>query len=117
MKLSEIRSELKKSPISAWYYIQGNVRLMLYRNKVGRYLLRRHIIEQFEWRRDVAANECYKLGSCRCCGCDTPALFFAVKACIAGSPKCKSRIASKLKQCYPPLMDSGEWKYFIKQNP
>lgn len=87
-----MRSKIKINDIFA--YIIGNYRYWCYEN--FRFLLRKHIIEQFEWRLSVMNNECYSSGSCIKCGCDTPALQMANKACEGG--------------CYFKMMRSNTWK-------
>lgn len=108
MTIQEIYNHLRKSPADAWYYVQGETRLYIYRRWPE--LLRQHIREQYEWRKK-AANLCYSMGECQCCGCTTPNLFFANKGCS---------IAKKLwthcellgEPCYPPMMNRRDWIVF-----
>lgn len=107
MQIRKVINHLKNNPIDAWYYIQGNFRLWAYNSKNFKWLLRGHIIEQFEWRRDVKAHKCYMNGSCVCCGCDTPELFFANKECsVDKTQHCKDR---GLTKCYPKMMSDDKW--------
>lgn len=110
MTVKQIISHLKKSPLDAWYYIQGSVRIYCYRRKNLKWLIRKHIAEQYLWRRDVAAQECFYNGSCICCGCDTPDLFFAKKECSA--EKFKHCVDTGRKKCYPELKSRLAWRKF-----
>ena len=89
-----MRTKIKISDIFA--YIIGNYRYWCYNN--FKPLLRLHIIEQYEWRLSVMNKECYNSGSCIKCGCDTPALQMANKACEGG--------------CYFEMFDKKKWKAF-----
>ena len=86
-------NHLKNKPLDAWYYIQGNYRLLCY-NK-ARFLLRKSIIRKFEERCRLA-KPCLDNTECYACGCDTPALFFADKGCQA--KKYLNR-----EPCYSPM--------------
>ena len=81
-------------------YIQGNARYHFYYFNDGqfRWLIRQHIIEQFEFRLQLMDKECYNEGQCKICGCKTTALQFANKACD--------------KPCYPPMMNYPDWILF-----
>lgn len=59
-------------------------------------MIRKHIKEQIAWRITVMDIDCYSNGSCKICGCDTPALQMANKACD--------------KPCYPKMMNKEQWK-------
>lgn len=108
MTLQQIRQELKKSPKSAWYFVQGNIRLTIYKSRF-KWLLRKHILEQFQYRKK-AAQECYFMGACKCCGCATPGLFFAGKACSANKyDHCKEQ---GIEQCYPEMKSRKQWNKF-----
>ena len=79
-------------------FIQGYYRYYAYlyfKNK----LVRKHIIEQFEVRMRSADLDCIVNRECKVCGCKTPALFWANKACD--------------KPCYPPMMNKDKWYRFI----
>jgi len=89
-----MRTKIKISDIFA--YIIGNYRYWCYNN--FKPLLRLHIIEQYEWRLSVMNKECYSSGSCIECGCDTPALQMANKACKGG--------------CYFEMYDKKKWEAF-----
>lgn len=89
-----MKSKIKISDIFA--YLLGNYRLWIYNN--CKFLLRSHIIEQYEWRLTKMNPECYTSGSCVKCGCDTPALQMANKACKGG--------------CYFEIYSKKKWKAF-----
>lgn len=80
-------------------YIQGNVRYYLYYNKF-KFLIFKHIREQYEIRIDSMNKDCYNNGSCIKCGCVTTKLQFANK-------KCKGN-------CYPNFLNKKDWKTFKK---
>lgn len=65
-----------------------------------RALLRQHIIDQFHYREIKASKECIINGSCIKCGCDTPELFFANRACEGN--------------CYPKMMSKKQWYKYRK---
>lgn len=78
-------------------YIIGNLRYKLYLSKGFWYpmLVRKHIREQIAYRIRVMNPQCYSNGTCIECGCETPALQMAGKACNGN--------------CYPPLVGSQTW--------
>lgn len=78
-----------------FYYIQGNIRYKLYYSDLFKWLIRKHIKEQIEYRIKVMNRECYYNGSCIKCGCQTTHLQMCNKAC-EGS-------------CYPEMFDKVEW--------
>lgn len=79
-------------------YIVGNIRYHIYYYQNGRFrfLIRSHIIEQFEMRLDLMDNTCFNMGECRICGCKTTALQFANRGCD--------------EPCYPPMLDRADWE-------
>lgn len=81
--------------IDVWFYVQGNIRYRLYYSKY-KWLLRRHIREQIEFRLQRMKAVCYDQGSCVICGCETPMLQMANKPCDGG--------------CYPRIVKAGTWK-------
>lgn len=83
--------------IDVWFYVQGNFRYKLYYSRY-KWLLRKHIREQIEFRIQIMKPECYAQGSCVECGCETTMLQMAYKSCDA--------------KCYPVLMGAGDWKHF-----
>ncbi len=98
-----------KQPQDALYYWQGVLRWFVYKRPGLRWLLRWHIRQQFEWRKK-RASDCYYAGECRCCGCTTPQLFMADKACSAGKkiyPRCQH-----LTPCYPKMMNRRAWYWY-----
>lgn len=63
------------------------------------FLLRDHIKEQIDFRIDVMMDrECYEQGQCKICGCTTPDLQFTNASCKGN--------------CYPPIMNKTQWKFF-----
>ena len=83
--------------IDVWFYVQGNFRYKLYYSKY-KWLLRKHIREQIEFRIQRMKPECYANGSCVVCGCETTMLQMADKSCDSA--------------CYPPMLKAGTWKHF-----
>ena len=83
-------------------YIQGNTREALYFSKYFQFLIRPHIREQIGYRLRVMNPVCYFEGACVECGCDTPALQMADKACKGG--------------CYPAMMNKKDWEKFKKKD-
>ena len=90
-----MRNKIKINDIFA--YIIGNYRHWCYDNGY-KFLLRLHIIEQYEFRLTKMNPECYSSGSCIKCGCDTPALQMANKACKGG--------------CYFEMFGKKRWEEF-----
>lgn len=78
-------------------YLVGNVRYRLYYSSF-KYLIRKHVREQIDYRIKFMKKECYVNGTCIICGCATTALQMSNKAC--DSP------------CYPPMLNSWEWGRF-----
>ena len=95
--MSIIRKE--RSPLDVWYFLQGHLREMLYYSKL-KFLIRKHIQEQFEWRLKVMDKECYSNGQCKICSCSIPALTFSDKQCEG--------------KCYYPMMSKKKWKEYQK---
>ena len=81
--------------IDVYHYIVGNTRMWLYNNY--KYLLTRHITEQYEDRLKKANKECINQGACIACGCKTPELFMADKACE--------------ENCYEPMKSKKDWNH------
>jgi len=81
-------------------YIVGNLRYAVYYEPKKNWLIRKHIKEQIAWRIKVMSPRCYCEGSCEICGCATPHLQMANKACD--------------KPCYPTMMGRKDWKAFQK---
>lgn len=114
MTVRQYVSHLREHPSDAFYYAQGVLRFWLYRK--ARWALRLHILQQFEYRKK-AAQPCYYSGSCRCCGCRTPELFFADKGCSVGKkgmPRHCNSIKTPVgvgKPCYGPMLDADNWRW------
>ncbi|SOD81007.1 hypothetical protein [Spirosoma fluviale] len=113
MTVRQAIAHLYAQPEDAFYYWQGIFRYWIYRRSALRWLLRWHIRRQYEFRK-VAAQDCYYAGECRCCGCRTPELFMADKACGAGRkqyPRCVGQ-----SPCYPNMMNRTQWyRYKLNQ--
>lgn len=97
-----LKEKLKKLR-KANSYIVGWTRYYLYYSKelLGfslSWFLPKHIKEQFESRLISMHLVCYTEGSCLKCGCATPALQMASKACE--------------DNCYPSFMDKITWEAF-----
>lgn len=75
-------------------YLQGWLRYKLYYSRF-KFLIRKHIIEQIDFRIKYMDKECYENGSCKLCGCATTALQMANKQCE--------------KPCYPPILNRFNW--------
>lgn len=80
-------------------YLQGNIRYYLYYSRF-KFLIRKHIREQIDFRIKYMDKECYENGSCKLCGCATTALQMANKSCD--------------KPCYPPIVNKSDWESFYK---
>ena len=87
----------KEPLINVWYYLQGMYRYNLYFNRF-KFLIRNHIVEQIEERLKVMDSECYESGSCKLCGCMTPALQMCNKPCN--------------KPCYTKMKNKLEWELY-----
>lgn len=77
-------------------YLRGNYRYRVYYSKHFKWLMRKHIREQIDYRINMMKPECYKSGSCVVCGCTTTHLQMANKQC-EGS-------------CYEPMLSKDHWK-------
>lgn len=75
-------------------YIQGWFRYRLYYSKNVKFLMRRHIVEQIDYRISVMNKECLSTGSCIHCGCKTTALQMANYPCEGA---CYDKMLSKKK--------------------
>lgn len=94
--MSSSIKELIKNVNNIYHYLLGNYRLKLFYSEYGRYLIRKHILEQIEFRMKVMDRECWNKGECKMCGCETPALQMANKPCD--------------KPCYPEMLSKTAWK-------
>ena len=79
-------------------YLQGNLRYKLWYSKYLKWIIRKHIREQIEFRIDFMKPDCYNNGVCLICQCTTTALQMANKACDA--------------PCYPEMMVKRDWNIF-----
>ena len=99
--------------IDVWWYIQGTTRMILYLR--APYLLRSHIIDQFH-ERIVKAEECYKKGSCKFCGCTTPDVFFSNKPCSLSELTLANRVAlfNTREICYDKMLNKKQYEEYKK---
>jgi hypothetical protein len=88
----------EKEWIDIYHFLLGNYRYWAYYHHPN--LLRPHIREQINYRIHWMKQECYELGYCVQCGCETTALQMANKPCD--------------KPCYPEMMNSAVWHVFKK---
>lgn len=77
-------------------FTQGEFRMFLLR--FAPLFIRKHIMEQYEWRGIKADLRCHENKHCVNCSCMVPDVFMANKGCSAG--------------CYPPMMDATHWEWF-----
>jgi hypothetical protein len=78
-------------------YLQGKLRYYIYNTRF-RFLIRRYIQEQYEYRLRTMNKRCLKRGSCIHCGCDTPELQFS-------NDKCEGA-------CYTKMLSKKHWKIY-----
>lgn len=86
--------------IDGWYYIQGHYREWCYYK--ARFLMRKFIREQIEFRMVNIDSKCWNDGQCKLCGCAVPALTMCDKECH--------------KPCYPPMMNKSQWQIWKAYN-
>jgi hypothetical protein len=100
--------KIKKDPKNVWWYVQGTYRILCY--DYASFLIRGHILEQFEDRK-IKAEECSKKDKCRFCGCKIPDLFFANKACSLSELTLRNRklIYNQEDPCYGVMLSKQEW--------
>lgn len=85
------------SEIVDWF--RAYFRFYCYYHKNFTFLLRPYIREQIDFRIDVMMDkDCYNLGYCKVCGCETPALQMADKPCEGN--------------CYPKIVNRQDWEFF-----
>lgn len=103
MKAYHIRKFLKREYSAADIadYVLANIRYKLYFSKLY-FLIRDHIFEQIQYRIRVMDQECYRSGSCKICGCNTPHLQMANKTCEG--------------KCYPVMMNKKDWEMYKFEN-
>lgn len=121
MSTKEVWRRFLQNPKDGWYYVQGSVRQWLWKNFPK--LIRPHIREQYLYRLRMA-RVCARNGSCICCGCKTPDLFFSGKACsLASKPLCNDpryrglgkpfeKLGNQTKPCYPEMKNAKQWQIF-----
>lgn len=85
--------------IDIWHYIVGSYRYMLYYSRF-KWLIRKHIQEQIQYRINIMDTDCLLKGECKECGCATPALQMCSKPCEG--------------HCYPAMVDRDFWEMFPK---
>ena len=81
-------------------YLVGNFRYAIYHSTYFKWLIRKHIKSQIEFRIKYMNPVCYNQGSCEICGCKTTALQMSDKACD--------------NPCYPSMMLDREWWMFLR---
>lgn len=84
-----------------FYYFQGNLRYRLYYSKHFKWLVRKHIQEQYLYRVNAMREECFNTGSCVVCGCQTTHLQFANKPCEGN--------------CYIKMLNKKDWENIKKR--
>ena len=77
-------------------YFQGNIRYNLYYSRYFKWMIRKHIQEQYIFRISTMNQECFNSGSCVVCGCSTPHLQFSNRPCEG--------------DCYPKMMNKKNWE-------
>jgi hypothetical protein len=77
-------------------YIVGKYRYQFYYSKKFKWMIRKHIREQIDWRISIMDKQCYNQGTCILCGCQTTALQMANKSCE--------------KPCYPVMVSKKYWE-------
>ena len=82
-------------------YITGHIRHWLFFHKRFNVLLPLHIFEQINYRLFVMNKECFDNGECTKCGCSTPELQMANKACDGA--------------CYPKMLNETDWHIFKRE--
>lgn len=87
--------KIKNNPKVMYEYLLGNYRYYCINNRVLYYLIRPHIEEQYYFRLNKMKDICFTNGECIKCGCQTPQLQMANKACEGA--------------CYPDIMTKEEW--------
>ena len=80
-------------------YFIGMYRYKIYYTRFQNVLIRKHILEQIDFRIKYMDEQCLMEGSCKLCGCLTTALQMSNKACN--------------KPCYPTMMNKVQWKKFF----
>ena len=94
MKLKQMKGKI--TFINVYSYLLGNFRYHCLHSKF-RWLIRKHIREQYEYRVRTMDRECYDKGYCKVCGCSTTALQCANKSCD--------------NFCYPVMLSKSDWNY------
>ena len=83
-------------------FLEGTWRKGCMNHWYSKWLVRRHIKEQYKYRFVLAKPECHSKGKCIGCGCTMPAVLLANKPCMIG--------------CYGPMLEKEEWKQFKRTN-
>lgn len=77
--------------------IIGEYRYWLYYSKIGRWFIRKHILDQYEVRvNSIKDSICFSNGSCKHCGCRVTPLQFVGRSCE--------------EPCYPRMVNKSQWK-------
>lgn len=103
--------KIRKHPKDVWWYIQGTFRTICYNNYP--WMIRKHILEQFEHRK-IKAAPCLENKSCKFCGCRTPDVFFSNKACSLSELSLRNRklLYQQDDPCYGVMMSKTEWNTY-----
>jgi hypothetical protein len=97
----KIKVTAKPTIRNMFAFIQGNIRYHIYyKYKWLKWIVPDYIWDQIRFRLLVMDQECYDLGQCKKCGCETTKLQFANKSCDG--------------KCYPPIMSKKQWNEFMK---
>jgi len=83
-------------------FLEGTWRKGCMNHWYSKWLVRRHIKEQYLYRFVKAKPECHQKGHCISCGCKMPAVLLANKPCRVN--------------CYGPMLDKKQWKKFKDTN-
>jgi hypothetical protein len=97
-----MQNKKKYSWVNIKAYLQGHIRMWLFYSPKFSWLIPLYIYEQINYRLFVMDKECYNNGECKECGCATPALQMADKACKG--------------KCYPEILDETDWHIYKREN-
>lgn len=98
--------------VNVWYFCQGFYRQFMYDHFP--FMIRDHIKKQYE-ERISSANKCFLNGMCYGCGCKTPELFFADKACYLSkieNEEHRELLVGRKDVCYGKMLNKKEYEIF-----
>jgi hypothetical protein len=87
------------SDVYEYFLAQYRYKLYYSNNMLLANLMRTHVRGQIDFRISIMNQECFNLGQCIMCGCETTALQMTNKSCEG--------------LCYPKMMTSKDWRIFI----